>query len=271
MELTSSRLVSSASTDAIFTGISAVKAISRLSGGLGADTFTINASLTHVIVSGNGNVDFGLGGRDVIDLSSVLFSSVSFNLIGINEGTGIAYNPGNGTRLFDAITLNDGRQILFEGIDTIHFADQTFSLPVVIPNDPLFNQQWNLHMLNLPQAWRFTQGASNVLIGVQDSGLGVSATNQIHPDLRQPINIPNDNYADDFFRNVWDETFRAQTTSHGTAVTGIIAANSNNGQGMSGINWNSPVAVIDVLDNNPNDQSLVQATQAMIAQANSQG
>jgi Ca2+-binding RTX toxin-like protein len=227
--------------------------------------------MIQTIISGNGNVDFGTGGRDVIDLSGVLSRTVNFNLIGINGGTGVVYDPGNGARLFDAITLNDGRQILFEGIDTIRFADQTFSLPVVIPNDPLFSQQWNLHMLNLPHAWRFTQGASSVLIGIQDTGLGVNATNQIHPDLRLPINIPNDNYADDFFRNVWDFSYGPQPESHGTGVTGIIAASSNNGQGMSGINWNSPVAVIDVLDNNARDQSLVQATQALIAQASSQG
>ncbi|MGA7934584.1 MAG: S8 family serine peptidase, partial [Kovacikia sp.] len=41
--------------------------------------------------------------------------------------------------------------------------------------------------------------------------------------------------------------------------------------GMSGINWNSRVFAIDVLDGNANDQSLATATQNMINDANSHG
>ena len=59
--------------------------------------------------------------------------------------------------------------------------------------------------------------------------------------------------------------------SHGSAVQGIIAAATNNGIGMAGINWNSPIVNIDVLGENLNDLSLVDATRRMIDQATSQG
>jgi subtilisin family serine protease len=102
-----------------------------------------------------------------------------------------------------------------------------------------------------------------VLIGVQDTGLGVNSSGYIHPDLRgsDTLLYPN-NYRDDF---------SSSPESHGTGVQGIIAAKSNNGSGMSGINWNSKVFHIDVLGGNSNDQSLAQATQNMINFANSQG
>jgi len=61
------------------------------------------------------------------------------------------------------------------------------------------------------------------------------------------------------------------TYSYGTAAQGIIAAASNNGQGISGINWNSPVQTIDVLGNDFGDLSLSNTTIEMINFANSQG
>jgi hypothetical protein len=248
----------------------AVLGLQMLSGSLGADTFTINPTIAQTIVMGNGNVDFGQGRRDVIDLSNLLSTSISLNLLGLN-GLGVAYDPGNGTRMFDAINFSDGRQILFEGIDRILFADRVINLSVT-PNDPLFSQQWNLHMMGVHNAWRFTTGSTNVAVGIQDTGLGVDSLGTIHPDLR----VDNlfyrgpGNYRDDFFRNVPGGS-GVRTSSHGTAVQGIIAAASNNGIGLSGINWNSTVLTSDVLDNNPGDLPLSQATREMINFALSRG
>lgn len=230
-----------------------------LTGTLGADTFDFSGNYTRTVVSGNSNVDFGSGQRDLLDLSGLLSSSVSINYANTTNG-GVLYNTGNGTRVFDAITLNDGRQILFEGVDRIRFADTTINLSIT-PNDPLFNQQWNLHMMGVQNAWRFTTGSSNVVIGVEDTGLGTIPGGFIHDDLRNTT-IYSNNYSDDYLR---DGTVR--TSSHGTDVQGIIAANSNNGLGMSGINWNSEVFNIDVLDGNVGDQSLATASQNIINHA----
>ncbi|MBW4581270.1 MAG: S8 family serine peptidase [Tildeniella nuda ZEHNDER 1965/U140] len=223
-------------------------------GTLSADTFTYNANYRYSVFSGNGNLAFGSGRRDLLDLSTVLSSSVSFNLIGIN-GNGVLFDSGNGTQMFDGLLLSNGNQILFEGIDSIRFADRTFNL-AIIPNDPLFSQQWSLTMMGVQSAWRLTTGSNNVLIGIEDSGLGFNSAG-IHPDLRIPIVIDG-NLADEF----------AEPTSHGTAVEGILSAISNNGIGLSGINWSSPVAQVDVISGREaGDRNLTQATQALIAQA----
>ena len=175
---------------------------------------------------------------------------------------GVIYNPGNGDRAFDAMSLSSGHQILMEGIDGIWFQEGYYSFNSdVLPNDPLFDQQWNLHMMGVHNAWRFTQGSDDVLIGVQDSGLGINNNGQLHPDFDGARTFGyGTNMDDDFF---------GDDSSHGTAVQGIIAAAGNNGIGMAGINWNSDVAHIDVFG--PDSFDLDEATSLMADYANSTG
>ncbi len=241
----------------------AIVGFDRQVGNLSANTFRLNFTNQLTVISGNGNIDFGNGRRDQIDLSYLQSSTVNFNLASLNYG-GVAYDPGNGLRMFDAISFSDGRQILFEGIDSMVFADRTLNLAVT-PNDPLFSSQWNLGMMGVQNAWRFTTGSDRVLIGVGDTGLGVNAGGGIHTDLRSTTIFQN-NYRDEFFRERNDRFYGPQSSSHGTSVQSIIAANTNNGEGLSGINWRSPVINIDVdIDANANDQSLVESTRNMIA------
>ncbi|MEA5572096.1 S8 family serine peptidase [Calothrix sp. UHCC 0171] len=250
-------------------------------GTLGADTLIYDRSNQTTFFSGNGNINFGTGGRDVLDLKTIAgIPSSQANFSWANAtGGGVVENPGNGNRLFDAITFNDGNRILFEGIEQIVFADITYDLTIANPNiglgsaatvttnDEKFSQQWNLHMTGVHNAWRFTTGSAGVLIGIEDSGLGRDSNGVTHPDLRSTI-FSGNNYIDE-----------SAGYSHGTLVQSTIAAASNNGFGMAGINWNSDVMHIDVLGNNingtyqldPGDKTLVEATQELINQANSKG
>ncbi len=239
-------------------------------GTLGADTFRYVPGFSNAVIMGNGNVHYGSGHGDTINLSSISFYSTSMNLASA-QGGGVVFNPGNGLRVFDSIQFSNGTQMLFEGIDRIRFAEGIVNLAVT-PNDPLFSQQWNLHMMGVHNAWRFTQGSSQVMVGVQDTGLGFNSQGAIHPDF-DTTNIAgiSSNIEDDYFRTFLDSGYGPRTTSHGTSVHGIIGAQSNNGLGMSGINWNSQVVNIDVLDGNPGDLSLAQATQSMINYATQQG
>ncbi|GAA6620144.1 S8 family serine peptidase [Scytonema sp. NUACC26] len=224
-------------------------------GTLDANQFTFQSGFSRTVISGNGNVDFSSGRRDLLDLSSIYSNTVTFS--NASGGGGLLYNPGNGTRLFDTITFSSGSQILFEGIDSVQFADKTLNLSV-IPNDPLFGQQWNLHMMGVQNVWRFTTGSNKILVGIEDTGLASDRAGSIHSDLGNTT-IYTDNYKDESY------------VSHGTGVQGIIAALSNNGSGMSGINWNSPVFNIDVLGGDTNDRSLTEATGNLINKANQNG
>jgi len=241
-------------------------------GTLGADYFSLAPGYRRYVFSGNGNVDYGSGLFDRLDLSALNSGSVRWNPVRANGTGGVRYNPGNGDRLFDQLLLNDGREILLEGIEKILFRNDgsvssMLNTPLINgeltinPTDPLFSQQWNLHMTGVHTAWRFTQGSNRVLIGVQDSGLALNATQVIHPDLRN-VNLPTNRsaYIDDF-------QDPRDPRSHGTAVQGIIAAKPDR-EGVVGINWLSDLYPLDVIENDTQGLNrLVRATQEMIAAA----
>ena len=118
-----------------------------------------------------------------------------------------------------------------------------------IPNDPNFGLQWGLHNsnnrdINAPEAWDITKGSNEVVIAVIDTGV-----NYNHPDLMNNIwvnsgEIPGNTIDDD--GNGYIDDYRGydflgrdpdpmDTNGHGTHVAGIIAAQSDNGIGISGV------------------------------------
>ena len=238
-------------------------------GTLEANSFTYTAGNGNslAVISGNGNINYGSGYYDSINFSQISVNQVvDYSFAEIGSG-GEIFNPGDGDRVFDYITLDNGTTILFEGIDKIYFSEGEIDL-TVNPNDTGYLDQWNLHMMGVQNAWRFTTGSDDVLIGVQDSGLGVFNGN-FHPDLNNTLYYA-DNVADEFYREVPGDSYR-RYSSHGTAVQGIIGAATDNGRGIAGINWNSNVFHIDLdIDQNVGDLDIVDATQRMINYANSQ-
>lgn len=128
----------------------------------------------------------------------------------------------------------------------------------ITPNDPQFDGQWNLTAMNLPKAWSIEQGKSSVTIAVVDSGIMID-----HPDLknqlwRNPGEIADNGIDDDANGYVddvigWDfsdaptlqglgdwktrDNSPDDESGHGTQVSGIIAAETNNRVGIAGIAW----------------------------------
>lgn len=117
------------------------------------------------------------------------------------------------------------------------------------PNDQYYNQQWSLNQstdrdIDAPEAWDLTQGNPSSTVAVIDSGV-----DRNHPDLNDNVfknpgevagnGVDDDanGYVDDvygwnFLQNN-NDTF--DVDGHGTHVSGIIAAETNNSQGVSGI------------------------------------
>jgi hypothetical protein len=61
----------------------------------------------------------------------------------------------------------------------IHLAGLTgFPHPAVVPSDQYFSQQWGLSKMQCPEAWRHTNGSSEIVIMILDGG-----TDYGHPDL----------------------------------------------------------------------------------------
>ena len=123
----------------------------------------------------------------------------------------------------------------------------------LLPNDPKFEQQWNLPIISTLEAWEIETGDPKVVIAVVDTGVFYT-----HPDLSSQVwenmdEIPenkidddSNGYTDDVLG--WDFTDGdndpADLTGHGTHVFGIIGAKVNNAIGISGIARNCKVMAL---------------------------
>ena len=136
------------------------------------------------------------------------------------------------------------------------------------PNDTRFAEQWGLRNtgatggqpgadINATLAWARSTGAQTTTVAVIDSGVDFS-----HPDLinnrwinsRERANGRDDDrneLTDDL--HGWDWIAQSGTIrdeqGHGTIVAGIIAAQGNNGTGISGVMWRASLMSLRVLDN----------------------
>ncbi len=117
------------------------------------------------------------------------------------------------------------------------------------PNDRLFSRQWALQTMQVPWAWELTRGAGSVVVGVLDSGVDLS-----HPDLTGHIlPIGCDLIADRQCFADGKGTPPQDPDGHGTNVAGIIAAQTDNREGIAGVAWNASILPVRMTQN---DQGL---------------
>jgi serine protease len=132
--------------------------------------------------------------------------------------------------------------------------------PMSVPNDPYWSAQWDLFAptastfgANLPGAWDVTHGTSDVVVAVIDTGITnhIDLVGQTVPgyDFIADTTVSNDGNgrdADPSDPGDWISTADAATATysgcpvansswHGTHVSGTIAALTNNNLGVAGI------------------------------------
>ncbi|HPS62727.1 MAG TPA: S8 family serine peptidase, partial [Bacteroidales bacterium] len=141
------------------------------------------------------------------------------------------------------------------------------SAPPVSPDDPEYYNQWHLYDefgIHAPEAWEITTGSASLQVAVLDNGI-----NSNYPDLLPnslgwdfTTNPPNPNV----FPNDCEEY-------HGTAISSIIAAKTNNSYGISGIagGWNSDPVTIVMCKNGAHGSTNTAASTAAIDWAVQQG
>ncbi|MBW2562232.1 MAG: S8 family serine peptidase [Deltaproteobacteria bacterium] len=132
--------------------------------------------------------------------------------------------------------------------------------------------QWGLRAVGFTplddpaSAWRLEDGTKkNVIVAIIDSGLDME-----HPDGPQyvwinPGEVPGNGIDDDenvFIDDVngWNFVYEnndlTDDNGHGTFVSGIIAANTNNGIGIAGINPGAQIMVLKVVNRDGRCESL---------------
>lgn len=128
------------------------------------------------------------------------------------------------------------------------------------PNDPFFGDQWPLELIQAPEVWDFTTGGltplgDTIVVAILDSGFDFE-----HPDLFSNVWINQaeiggqagfDDDQNGFPDDVYGWSFRNGSpihpvTSHGTSVAGIVGADGNNDQGITGVNWHVKLLLVSV-------------------------
>ena len=112
-----------------------------------------------------------------------------------------------------------------------------FSARAATPNDPYYSKQYALQKISAPAAWNITTGSRYVKVGIIDSGIA------LHSDLNSNVTGGKD------FVNITNSTLTTDDPSgHGTQIAGIIGAVTNNGIGVSGINWNVTMVPLQTIN-----------------------
>ena len=149
---------------------------------------------------------------------------------------------------------------VYENLPFVEYAEPNYVLrDVGTPDDPLYgsNQRWYYELIEAPAAWDLGPGAQPAIVAVLDTGVDID-----HPDLAPKIWTNQaeiaGNGVDDDGNGCVDDVHgcnfaEAETADiacvgrppgpssdvtdddgHGTFVAGVIAAATNNGQGVAG-------------------------------------
>jgi thermitase len=120
------------------------------------------------------------------------------------------------------------------GLPGVVYAEPNYERQLLrTPNDSIIGQQWALSNIQAYEAWDITTGAQ-IVVAVLDTGVDGG-----HPDLRGKVI--------NGFNAIANNGDAGDDNGHGTAVAGLIAANTDNGSGIAGLCWGCVIMPIKVL------------------------
>jgi thermitase len=129
---------------------------------------------------------------------------------------------------------------------TVEYAELNGLVQAVkIPNDSYFDYQWSLHNIgqtggtpdadiDAPEAWDISTGNSKIVLAVVDTGVDWN-----HQELEGKVILGYD--------FAYDDPYPDDVYGHGTHVSGIAAANGNEGIGIAGVCWKCQILAVKVL------------------------
>lgn len=168
------------------------------------------------------------------------------------------YDPATGQLTISTITVSGivytDVVITITGVISIGAVtpiNDTASTTGVIPNDPLFSNQWHLKNtgqtgldgvtgkvdedINVSHAWTFATGRG-IQIAIVDDGLDIN-----HEDLNV---VPGKSW--DYITGTYGDP-SSENSSHGTSCGGLAAAKGNNGIGVTGVAYNAQLVGYNLL------------------------
>jgi len=151
---------------------------------------------------------------------------------------------------FDSKVDLDQKEKELAGLSSVQYVQRNHQIEWRYePDDANFANQWNMLKISADKVWDLVTGGETIngdeiVIAVIDNGFNVN-----HEDLSTNVwtnqaeiadnNIDDDNngYIDDF--NGWNYLNQSDThanSEHGSSVAGVVGAQGDNGQGVTGVN-----------------------------------
>jgi serine protease len=142
--------------------------------------------------------------------------------------------------------------------------------PMLRPNDPFYDRQWNFPAIDMERAWDIQpEAGSTITVAVLDSGVAFRTANvqyasrfsfRLAPGgpIFPPLGVVSVPFAvapelgeakfvspRDF---IWDDDLPFDLDGHGTHVTGTIGQLTNNNVGVAGMAYNVRIMPVKVID-----------------------
>ena len=125
------------------------------------------------------------------------------------------------------------------------------------PNDPQNTMVYALKKMNVFDAWEISQGDTNIVIGITDTGVDFDHKDLVgnikynYNDTINGIDDDGDGYKDNF--RGWDlgekDNFpQYNVNNHGVHVSGIAAASTDNATGISGVGFKCKFLPVKISD-----------------------
>ena len=155
----------------------------------------------------------------------------------VNEINGLNLKKLNSTIIFSSYKLTTSELIeFFKGQAIVEYAEPNYLYlqnQIDLPNDLLYQEQyqWNFPVIQTEGGWDITKGIDDTVIAVVDTGVDLD-----HPDLRKRLT--------NGYNVIEDNDFPDDDNGHGTHVSGIIASETNNREGVAGITWYNKIMPI---------------------------
>lgn len=132
-------------------------------------------------------------------------------------------------------------QKLTDDIDYLE-KNNTYHL-LMVPNDTNYSNQWALNKISAPSSWDISIGSTNTIIAIVDTGI-----NGLHQDLNGKV-LAGMSYLDGGNQSIIGSNTDSDNLNHGTGISSVAAAITNNSLGMVGLDWQAKLMPIKVFNN----------------------
>ena len=172
-------------------------------------------------------------------------------------------------------------------------SDIEYACPVYIryphhtPNDPSASSQYTLTNMKMYEAWDVTQGSTDVVIAVVDTGTDIDHVDLAANIWSNPGEVAGDNIDNDqngkiddsngwnFAANIVNGSVtgennnpRNSVNTHGTSVAGCASAATNNGKGIAGVGYKCKILPIKCGATNANYGGIYHGYDGLVYAAN---